>query len=984
MSKIKNKNTTSRFLPVMKRKDSPAGLSFLRRGFFLPFIIFVFLFSTFFAAFSPVIENSSAATKLSSITDRALSHLYLTSLMSCVKNKSINDNNAWDGKELYSPGSASSGDWFWKDDWSVVTPKGPDYAHASYIVDGVKTDTGEVLCNDIVKKASKLWGYNSPLDLLCSFVDKRANGSSCKTGNGDFGKDELIGHQDALKKAVIDKVYDGKAPAFSSDDGGAQLYLIYAAAFFKGCEAKKSSSPASDFKYTVTTVDDKGNLVKDTVYEGLKHDVTRWTYTMSDLTELQQSCETIAAKVNEYAPKYAAFMKANVNNPDENANPGCVTNPTAQGCSGSDGTNSDDGTSCNIESVGWLVCPVLTFGAKLADGSYKFLSDNFLSINTGLLNTNPDATTRNDDGTLVKTGNGTFIAWGIIRNIANVAFVIVFLIVIFSQLTGMGVSNYGVKKLLPRLIVGAILVNLSFYICQAAVDISNVLGYSLKELLSGVAKQITSAGAGTAVPVGDDSGNLFGIITTILTAGALLYFNLAAAVLAVVAGIVVLLTIFVLLIARQALIVLLIALAPLAFVAFLLPNTEPLFQKWRKLFTSLLLLFPIIGLLYGASLLASAVLLQVAGKNTVMQLAAYLALVLPLIAVIPLLKGSLNAIPAIGNAIQRLGKKAEGTAQGTAKKAYDKSRLGQFANYRAGVRARRNAQIMGGSYEGKGGNLNPRNLRSKANSAINDISGGFGAHMSAAGIALSNKEQAEDIAATEQKLRRELLTDSKAASTALVTALKKGDVIGAKAAQNVLFSQGGSGVGKFFDAVQSAGGAAQEGTLNALRENINEKHGQYIKSKAADLTSWAGRGGTIGGSEHLAALSGLSESDLASQTSATMKRAQNSINPVTARSLLNNKQLSGNLDPDQREILEKVVAGGVGQAAAQQSQTQTQTDQQNALSAAQRARDTASRAAEGTSGDGIFTVEHGGDVTHSNQQTPPTDNQQPPTQPPVA
>ena len=68
-----------------------------------------------------------------------------------------------------------------------------------------------------------------------------------------------------------------------------------------------------------------------------------------------------------------------------------------------------------------------------------------------------------------------------------------FLAIIISQLTGFGISNYGIKKMLPRLIIAAILVNLSIYICQIAVDLSNILGYGLRAGLGGIGDGISAA-----------------------------------------------------------------------------------------------------------------------------------------------------------------------------------------------------------------------------------------------------------------------------------------------------------------------------------------------------------------------------------------------------------------------------------------------------------------------------------------------------------
>jgi hypothetical protein len=209
-----------------------------------------------------------------------------------------------------------------------------------------------------------------------------------------------------------------------------------------------------------------------------------------------------------------------------------------------------------------------------------------------------------------------------------------------------------------------------------------------------------------------------------------------------------------------------------------------------------------------------------------------------------------------------------------------------------------------------------------------------------------------------------------------------------------MFTQGSGAVGKFFDTVQSAqGGQHSSEVMSALRENINTNHGQYVKSKAADISKWAALGGKIDDASHKGALSGMSEAELAGQTSATLERAKSSINASTAQSLLNNKQLSGNLDADQLKVLREAASGGTATGAgtatgtgtataaatatpaAQQAGVQPATQQQNALSAAQRARQTADQAAQGTSGDGVFVVSHTEGTTRSEQPaqaTPPS------------
>lgn len=282
---------------------------------------------------------------------------------------------------------------------------------------------------------------------------------------------------------------------------------------------------------------------------------------------------------------------------------------------------SDNGaSSCTVEGVGWIICPIMTFMGGIVDGAYNFVS--------GLLKVQP----------LVTTGanQGIYQAWVIMRNIANLAFVIAFLIIIFSQLTSVGVSNYGVKKLLPRLVVAAILVNASFWICAIAVDLSNILGASMVQVFGSIENSISlnlSGNVNTAAEFangGQWTELVGGILAGAAVGGAVYYVGLSALIPALLAAVVAILTVFLVLVLRQALIILLIVIAPLAFVAYLLPNTEGLFSKWRALFMTMLLMYPIIAAIFGASALASMVIMQGAEGNTIVQIMGACIALLPL------------------------------------------------------------------------------------------------------------------------------------------------------------------------------------------------------------------------------------------------------------------------------------------------------------------------------------------------------------------
>ena len=84
--------------------------------------------------------------------------------------------------------------------------------------------------------------------------------------------------------------------------------------------------------------------------------------------------------------------------------------------------------------------------------------------------------------------------------------------------------------------------------------------------------------------------------------------------------------------ARQALIVILIIISPLAFVCYLLPGTEKWFKKWRDLFLTMLVFFPAFAVIFGGAQLAGIIIIQNAtGANGgIMQILGMVVQVIPL------------------------------------------------------------------------------------------------------------------------------------------------------------------------------------------------------------------------------------------------------------------------------------------------------------------------------------------------------------------
>jgi hypothetical protein len=267
----------------------------------------------------------------------------------------------------------------------------------------------------------------------------------------------------------------------------------------------------------------------------------------------------------------------------------------------------------------------VNFLANIVDGAYGLVSN--LLVFQGF--------TSGENGAMRS-------AWEGMRNIANIFFVIGFLVIVFSQLTSVGISNYGIKKLLPKLILTAILVNLSYTLCALAVDASNLVGSGIKDLFENFSYDAKPTGG----PFSGEGwlGVAGGILAGTLITGTALYVGLSALLPALIVAIVSIVTAFLVLTLRQALLILLVVISPLAIVALLLPNTENWFKKWRSTFTTLLLIYPIIGLLFGASALASSIIMSSAtgdaGVKVAIQIMGALAAILPLALTPILLKAS--------------------------------------------------------------------------------------------------------------------------------------------------------------------------------------------------------------------------------------------------------------------------------------------------------------------------------------------------------
>lgn len=379
------------------------------------------------------------------------------------------------------------------------------------------------------------------------------------------------------------------------------------------------------------------------------------------------TCRQIAQNISNNAEAAAMYYLAH---PDQKTS---MPDPTGGASAGQ--TDKTNKVTCAVEAIGWIVCPVVNVMSKITDQAYRLVS--------ALLVVQP----------LVTTGGAgsLYEAWTKMRNIANILFAIAFIIIMYSQITSMGVNNYGIKKLLPKLIVCAILVNVSFWLCAIAVDISNVAGSSLNGIFG---SQLPTGPYDSVITQGN---GWTGLAVSILGATAIVYAGLSILLPALIMVLVIIVTVFVGLILRQSLIILLIVISPIAIVAYLLPNTEGLFKKWRDMFKALLIVYPVIGLLFGASALASAIIMTSAADikdpiiKIAVQTAGAAAQIMPLILIKTIISGATSLIQRV-----------TGVVNNPNKGPFDRMRKGadrirERQENRRSIRAMNNGRVFGGS-----------------------------------------------------------------------------------------------------------------------------------------------------------------------------------------------------------------------------------------------------------------------------------------------
>lgn len=487
---------------------------------------------------------------------------------------------------------------------------GPNPASVTMInyVDG---DNKENTCtNDSIQSAAKSAGIDINIADELNTLASSKNSKTVKASD--------------VASLIKDKILS-KMKSISSD---AALFMVYKDAFTKRCSSGDFYTSTTDPVNKETWKFEHGSTLKangegkydlGTVYidknKGGSLDEHRGAPFVSKAQKDSkgETCYSLYDRMNKTFPAYVNAINASVEETGDKAQ-----DQNADSGDGSEGDDEKDKCNAGFFGFGFLLCPGQNLLNLIIDFLYGII-ENIL------------------DWRLLETSGSQIKSyWEKFLSIANVILVIAFLIIIYSTATSDGLSNYDVKKMLPRIVILAIVINISFYVCAAVVDLCNIAGRGVMALL------ISTSPGGEGLGLGEKIGTVVSNVATGVAggiagvvAGVILFVSIGPP--AVLALIVIILA----LIFRGVALTMMVIISPIAIALYLFPSAamNKWHVKWRDAFIKMLLVYPMFMAVWGGSKLIASV--TASTQNPIIGfITSLICTIAPAVAIIPLFKMS--------------------------------------------------------------------------------------------------------------------------------------------------------------------------------------------------------------------------------------------------------------------------------------------------------------------------------------------------------
>ena len=868
------------------------------------------------------------------------------------------------GKFLHDTDKVKKGD-IWKDEPSVYVGTFPGFA-------GYNSSGGYFECNsELINAAISQFniqpqGRSSAAEvLLCEIGYRRSGGKdsldSCVNGTGQFFNPVELGYTRTGPLYSENKIFDilTRLSGYEkgSENSDPSIKYLVSRSMIRGCIKDNNPQPQRhDSKdWEIQDVDSNGNLTNSYYLpgDGQGYNVggsnnREWPQKHYDAKISEWQCMNIYQRLVESAPKYQEALKQSATDTacaglageeleackDGIEHKGdseyCKTkykgddkklNACKQGQSAKvenpDAPDEEDKKDCGdvlgSGLLGWFICPAINVAIGFADGAWSIFE--FLLIN------NP----------LDRSG-AYYDSWTKVRDLANAILVVIFLGIVISQVSNIGISNYGIKKMLPRLVIVAVAINISYYLMQVIVDIANITGKSIDGIFSGFESYSgLKAANGWSVLLDSIllSATVVGSVGVTLAAGAVLGWPaiilflgamIIPAIIGIIAGLLALQV-------RSMLIPILAIFSPVALVAWVLPNTQKLFDKWKSMFTGLVFLYPLASIYYGGLKFAASLTLGSGKSSSIQRLMALAALFIGtfMVAVIAIKSNSImgKIIGGIGGFANKLGVSRLGGLVSNTASGMMSSRKAEFLS--KGIGGRKNPFTIGAHKAMKRFNDNKKlrqidqaNYEAYADKGFKEslASGKYDSRLRSLELPGSKariQEMTHSLISTEVKNAQISFGNAsiQELKSALSDAIKNGDDVKARAAQNILLSgRGPGGIDAHNQAISESESYMSDDMSAKLRSNIQESNSSVF-DKDPGLLKWAsGQDSTIDGAHNAAARESISLDKFTGMTKSSQLDRINGggISSDQATSAINpSGSTFAKLDPEVVQALNKIA-----------------------------------------------------------------------------
>lgn len=218
---------------------------------------------------------------------------------------------------------------------------------------------------------------------------------------------------------------------------------------------------------------------------------------------------------------------------------------------------------------------------------------------------------------------------------------------------------YTIKKVLPRLVIAVILIQLSWPLITTLINVINQVSWGLEGLMYLPFGGRDALDIGVTLEKAGGGGTFAGLL---LGGGAYLLAGAPGALALAVGILVALVVAFFTLAIRQIIIIALVLTAPLALVAWILPNTEGFFKFWWSTLSKALLMYPIILLLVAAGRIGAHLVVATDLPSGVQTILAIIIFFAPLFLISKTFQYAGGAIGAVANVVGSKGSKITGWA----------------------------------------------------------------------------------------------------------------------------------------------------------------------------------------------------------------------------------------------------------------------------------------------------------------------------------